>query len=95
MYARITNFKFDTAKTDDMLAKLDSIRGQVKAIDGVVDIYSTWRDDGAGMVCAFYQSQAAADAASVTIQGIWGELAEFLTAPPETELYPNVVHMNA
>ena len=37
MYARITTYQCDPARLDDLTAKLDEIKAQVKAISGVVE----------------------------------------------------------
>ena len=40
MYARVTTYQCDPARLDDLTAKLDEIKVQVKAISGVVEVYS-------------------------------------------------------
>ncbi len=76
-----------------MIAKTDEFKVEVKAISGLVDVYSAWRADGKCVTMAIYESQAAADAASAQVQAIWGSLAEFLEGAPEVETYENVEHM--
>lgn len=93
MFARITNYQGDPARLDDMTAKMGEIKVQVKAISGVVDVYSVWRADGRGVVTAIYDSQASAEAATQQVQAIWGGLADLLTGTPQSETYDNVEHM--
>lgn len=95
MFARITTYQGDPARLDEMIAKMDEIKNQVKAISGVVDVYSVWRADGRGVVTAIYDSQAAAEAATPQVQAIWGGLADLLTGKPESETYDQVEHMTA
>ena len=95
MYARITTYRCDPSRLDDLTAKLDEIKAQVKAISGVVDVYSAWRADGNGVTAAIYESQAAAEAAASQVQAIWADLADLLMGAPNIETYENVVHISA
>ena len=93
MYARVTTYHCDPARLDEMESKLEEIKGQIKSIAGVVDVYSAWRSDGHGVGMAIYVSQEAAEAASEQVQVIWGDLADFLTGAPGAEAYDNVAHL--
>ena len=95
MYARITTYQCDPARLDDLTAKLDEIKAEVKAIPGVVDVYSAWRADGNGVTGAIYESQAAAEAATPQVKAIWANLADLLIGGPNAEAYENVVHLTA
>ena len=91
MYARITQYQSDPNREDEVLAKLDSLSSQVKAIPGIVAAYTSWRsEDGHGVTTAIYESQAAAEAAATQIQSIWAELGPLMTAPPTPGVYENV-----
>ena len=91
MYARVTQYQMDPNREDDVLAKLDSLSSQIKAIPGIVAAYSSWRsEDGHGVTTAIYESQAAAEAAATQIQSIWAELGPLMTAPPTPGAYENV-----
>ena len=65
MYARLTSYQCDPARLDDLTATLDSIRADIKAISGLVNVYSVWRGDGQGVTVAIYDSQASAEAAAL------------------------------
>ncbi len=95
MYARITTYQCDPARLDDLTAKLDGIKVQVKAISGVMEVYSAWRADGNGVTAAIYESQAAAEAATPQVQAIWADLADLLVGAPNAETFENVVHITA
>jgi hypothetical protein len=93
MYARITTTQGNPDREDEMVAKIDEIKVQIKALPGIVSSYTVWRSDGQGVTIAIYENQAAADAASEKIKVIWGGLAEFLTAAPSVEAYDNVADL--
>ena len=94
MYARVTTYHCDPALLDEMKSKFEEIKGQIKSLAGVVDIYSAWRSDGHGVGMAIYESQEAAEAASEQVQAMWEDFwASFLTAAPSIEVYDNVVDL--
>ena len=91
MYARVTQYQTDPNREDEVLAKLDSLSSQIKAIPGIVAAYSSWRsEDGHGVTTAIYEWQAAAEAAATQIQSIWAELGPLMTALPTPGVYENV-----
>ena len=92
MYARVTTYQCDPARLDDLTAKLDEIKAQVKAISGVVDVYSAWRADGNGVPDVGFQAYVV-EAVASQVQAIWANLAELLLGPPSAETYENVVHI--
>ncbi len=93
MYARVTTYRCDPSRLDEMTAKLDEIKTQVNAISGMVDVYTAWRPDGNGVTAAIYESQGAAEAAASQVQEIWASLADYLTGAPSVETYVNVMHI--
>lgn len=95
MYARISSYQCDPSRLDEMTAKLDTIRSQINAIAGVVDVYNAWRADGRGVTTAIYENEAAANAATPQVQAIWSDMADLLTGAPEVETYDNVEHLTA
>ena len=95
MYARVTTFKVDPARLQELSAKIKEMGPRAKALPGMVDAYGVWRGDGQGVVVAVYQSKAAADAAVAKIQALWGDLAGLLSGAPRTDTYDNVAHITA
>ncbi len=93
MYARVTRYSCDPSRLDELTAKVDDAKAQVKAISGLVNIYSAWRADGNCITMAVYESQAAAEAATAQAQAIWGSLADILDGGLEIETFENVEHM--
>lgn len=90
MYARVTKFQGKADTMSEMQGRLEGIASQVKAIPGVVSVYTAWKGEGAGLVFAVYESEAVATAAAENIKGIWGGLADLLAGPPEADFFDNV-----
>ena len=87
MYFRVTIFGFDESRLDEGLAKMDStIRDKLKAITGLESAHECRIGDGQAMIISRYDSEASAVAAQPTIQEILGEMAEFVTSPPEVKV---------
>ena len=82
MSYRITDVSFDPSKNDEFYAYADSLRDQLKAVNGLKFVHVIDVDEGQSMIIARYDSQESAVAANETIQGILGGLGQFMTAPP-------------
>ena len=82
MYARVTTYRVDPAKLGEMVASIDEIKAKMAEISGMLMAYSAWNDDGAGVVTAVYESEAAAEAAKPQIGAVWAGLEGLLTAAP-------------
>jgi hypothetical protein len=93
MYARVTSFKIDPSRLDELEAKAKEMAPRAKALPGMVDAYCAWRGDGQGVMVAVYRSKADADAAVARIQVIWGNLAGLLSGAPRTDTYDYVAHI--
>ena len=84
MYLRVTTYGFDENRFDEFLVKADeTLRDNLKAIAGLDSVHSCRIGEGQGMIVASYDSEASAVAAQPRIQAIFGEMAEFMTSPPE------------
>ena len=87
MYFRVTIFGFDEGRLDEALEKMDStIRDKLKAIAGLESAHECRIGDGQAMIISRYDSEASAVAAQPKIQEILGEMAEFMTSPPEVKV---------
>mgnify|MGYP001219806006 FL=1 len=83
MYFRVTTYGFDAARFDESLARADTFRDEVNAIDGLETGRSCVVEEGQGMIISRYASEAVAEAAQPQIQAIMGRMAPFLTSMPE------------
>ena len=84
MYLRVTTYGVDESRFDEFLVKADeTLRDNLKAIAGLDSVHSCRIGEGQGMIVASYDSEASALAAQPRIQAIFGEMAEFMTSPPE------------
>ena len=84
MYLRVTTYGFDENRFDEFLVKADAtLRDNLKAIAGLDSVHSCRIGEGQGMIVASYDSEASAVAAQPRIQAVFGEMAEFMTSPPE------------
>ena len=95
MYARVTTFKVDPARLQELPAKIKEMGPRAKALPGMVDAYAAWRADGQGVVVALYESKDAADRAVARIQALWGDLVGLLSGAPRTDAYENAAHITS
>jgi hypothetical protein len=95
MYARVTTFKIDPARLQELPAKIKEMGPRAKALPGMVNAYAAWRADGQGVVVAIYRSKEDADRAVARIQALWGDLAGLLSGAPKTDAYETAEHVTA
>jgi hypothetical protein len=93
MFGRITHFRGDASRLDEMVSRLPAIRDQIAQIEGGLANYAMWNDDGSGVAVALYSDEATANAATPQIQAIWGGLSDLLLAPPEIKSYTHAEQM--
>ena len=93
MHVRTASFAGRADKIKEMEAHLDVIKPKLSSIPGVVCVYTTWNEDGSGLVFAMYESKQAADAALPTVSEVWAEMAPFLTAPPAISEFATAVKL--
>lgn len=82
MHARLTTFQSNDI--DAMVAMIPDIRGKLAVVPGMVSSQVGWNADGSGATMTVYEDAGAAEAAGPIIQEIWGGMAQYLTAQPET-----------
>ena len=96
MYARITRFQMDPSREAEVVAQLDEVSVQLKAIPGMIAAYSAWRSaDGQGVTTGIYESKAAAEAAAPEVQRMLSGMASLMTSPPSAEEFENVRDLRA
>ena len=82
MSYRITDVNFDPSKNDEFYAYADSIRDQLKAVNGLKFVHVIDVDEGQSVIIARYDSEESAVAANETIQDILVGMGQFMTAHP-------------
>jgi hypothetical protein len=95
MYVRVTSFKVDPARLQELPAKIKDMGPRAKALPGMIDVYAAWRGDGQGVVVAIYRSKEDADRAVARIQALWGSLVGLLEGAPRTDAYETAAHVTA
>ena len=86
MYIKVTTYGFDESRFDEALTRMDgAIRKDLQSIAGLESVDECRIGEGQGMIVAAYDSEASAVAAQPKIQAIFGEMAEFMTSPPEVK----------
>ena len=93
MYARVTSFQCDPSRIAEMETQVDAVSSEVATIPGIHTAYAAWRDDGAGVVTAIYDSREAAEAAAPKVQEVWAGMSDYLAAAPAAEAYESVKQM--
>ena len=95
MYARVSNFKTDPARRDEIQAVIEGeVHPMIEALPGLVSLVSAAHDDGSGITVAVYESEEAANAVTDQVSVIWSKMAHFLTEPPSVSGYSVMVHIH-
>ena len=76
MSYRITDVSFDPSKIDEFYAYADTLRDQLKAVNGLQFVHVIDVDEGQSVIIARYDSEESAVAANLAWMG------QFMTAPP-------------
>ena len=82
MSFRVTEINFDPSRREELLGYCDGQRENIRAVNGIETVDVIEVGEGQSVIIARYDSEESAVAATETVQGILGGLAEFLTAPP-------------
>ena len=86
MVYRINIVTFDVTYRDDVIAYLNSVREEMKAIDGLQSVRIVETEGGRAFGLAEYSSADKAAAAAPFVQRIMGGMAGFMTAPPTSSM---------
>ena len=76
MSYRITDVSFDPSKIDEFYAYADTLRDQLKAVNGLQFVHVIDVDEGQSVIIARYDSEEIGVAANLAGMG------QFMTAPP-------------
>ncbi|MEM9439076.1 MAG: hypothetical protein AAGA73_01380 [Pseudomonadota bacterium] len=93
MYARITHFHVYESELGELERRLSILCNQIRKIDGLIEAYSAWRDDGQGVSIAFYENEAHADKAALEVQSMWASFDDVLSAPIQVTTYDKAMHL--
>ena len=86
MYIKVTTYGFDESRLDEALARMDgAVRKDLQSIAGLESVVECRIGEGQGMIISRYDSEESATAAQPKIQEILGEMAEYMTSPPEVK----------
>ena len=88
MHYRMTTFSYDPAREGEVIALADSIRDQMRAIDGLQSACSVRIAEGKSVTIGVYDNAESATAAQPKVGELLGRLAEILNAPPEVQEGP-------
>ncbi|HIG77663.1 MAG TPA: hypothetical protein EYQ48_07200 [Candidatus Lambdaproteobacteria bacterium] len=82
MSFRVTEINFDPSRRVELLGYCDGQRENIMAVNGIETVDVIEVGEGQSVIIARYDSEESAVAATETVQGILGGMAEFMTAPP-------------
>ena len=84
----MTTFSYDPAREGEVIALANSIRDQMKAIDGLQSACSVRIAEGKSVTIGVYDTAESAVAAQPKVGELLGRLADLLNAPPEVQEGP-------
>ena len=89
MFTRVSTFKCDPARVDEVAKLVDKLGPAMKEVPGLLHSSVSWRNDGSGVIVAIYESEGKAARAVERIQAVWSEALELLIEPPQIATYRN------
>lgn len=87
MYVSIGNFKIRPEKYDEMIDFTKTLIPELKQVNGLREFFTVRTGDDSASSYAIYDSSDAAEAATPKVQEIFARMIEFVTAPPERNVY--------
>ena len=88
MYYRMTTFSYDPVREDEVIALADSIRDEMRVIDGLQSACSVRIAEGKSVTIGVYDTAESAAAAQPKVGELLGRLADLINAPPEVQEGP-------
>ena len=82
MSFRVTEINFDPSRREELLGYCDGQRENIRAVNGIETVDVIEVGEGQSVIIARYDSEESAVAATETVQGILGGMAEIMTSPP-------------
>ena len=84
MFYRVTTYKFEDERFDEILAWGETVRASIEGIDGFEHADMFRSAPGEGIIVAVYEDEYAFVTAAGTVNSVFGEMGQFLTSPPQT-----------
>ena len=85
MFYRVTQYQFPEGREGDIAAWADTKTEVVRGIEGLIGVDVFNAAPGQGVIVAAYENEDAFQAGSETVSKVLGDLAQFLSGPPETK----------
>lgn len=93
MFLRISTYKVDPSRINEVDAKVDEVRNILDGLPGLKHA-SVGRDkDGNAAVIALWESEKAATAAEDTVVKGWSTIGPLVKAPPERRGFDTCFHL--
>lgn len=92
MFARITHYKMKPESRDAATKVLESLRGQIMSMPGMVHFLNVMNADGSGYVVSVVESQESSDANAQRVAALWSSFSTFLEGPPKAEGFDVIAH---
>ncbi|MEE8435111.1 MAG: hypothetical protein V3S64_10030 [bacterium] len=92
MHISISNFKIRPEKYDEMIKFAESIIPELRQVNGLRHFYTVRTGEDSALAHAIYDSKEAAENATAKIQEIFSRMVEFVTAPPERNVYELIIN---
>ncbi|WP_425092478.1 hypothetical protein [Tropicimonas sp. S265A] len=83
MFARVTKFKMKADAVTAAVAKMEELKPQIMALDGLHQFINVMQSDGSGYIISVVESEEKSNANASHVAALWGQMAEFLEGPPE------------
>jgi hypothetical protein len=85
MYARITPYKMKSGSKDEAVVLLDTVKGDILKLPGMVQFINVMNDDGSGYIVSLSSNADTPPETQVKIQAIWATFSDILEAIPTPE----------
>ncbi|MCH8077442.1 MAG: hypothetical protein IIC64_16685 [SAR324 cluster bacterium] len=92
MYISISSFKIKAEKYDEMIEYANSLIPELREVNGLRHFYTVRTGEDSALAHVIYESKEAAENATPKIQEIFSRMAEFVTAPPERNVYELIIN---
>lgn len=92
MFARVTQYKMKPGSREAATDLLESLRGQIMAMNGMKSFINVMNEDGSGYVISVVDSEETSNANAPKVAELWGAFAEHLEGPPVPGGFDVIAH---